>query len=87
MDNYLLEKNLKWVKSLTSRYALSARIRWDKIYSWDTDDSYAPGPSEGEYFADIVEWCQTNNCGTRTSYDTFKFKNEKEMTMFLLRWS
>jgi hypothetical protein len=34
----------------------------------------------------IQEWCKEHNCGIRTSFDTFQFKNKKEMTMFLLRW-
>lgn len=34
----------------------------------------------------IHEWCNEHNCGIRTSFDTFRFKNKKEMTMFLLRW-
>lgn len=35
----------------------------------------------------IQEWCVEHNCGKRTSFDTFKFKNKKQITMFLLRWS
>lgn len=34
----------------------------------------------------IHEWCYTNNYGHRNSYDTFKFRNKKQITMFLLRW-
>ena len=35
----------------------------------------------------IQDWCVANKCGVRMSFDTFKFRNEKELTMFLLRWS
>lgn len=35
----------------------------------------------------IQEWCEQHNCGTRTSFDTFRFRNKAQMTMFLLRWS
>jgi len=35
----------------------------------------------------IQAWCERNNCGTRTSFDTWKFRNDDEITMFLLRWS
>lgn len=35
----------------------------------------------------IAEWCLKNKCGKRTSYDTFKFRNRKQITMFLLRWA
>jgi hypothetical protein len=35
----------------------------------------------------MKEWCEENECGYRTSYDTFKFRNEEQLTMFILRWS
>lgn len=35
----------------------------------------------------VWEWCAINNCGTRMSFDMFKFRNKKQITMFLLRWS
>ena len=35
----------------------------------------------------MTEWCAENECGYRTSYDTFKFRNQEQLTMFLLRWS
>jgi hypothetical protein len=34
----------------------------------------------------IGQWCYENHFGRRTSYDTFKFRNEKDMTAFLLKW-
>lgn len=34
----------------------------------------------------IQAWCEETNCGVRISFDMFKFKNEKQKTMFLLRW-
>ena len=34
----------------------------------------------------IQAWCQEHNCGRRTSFDTFRFKNRFEVTMFILRW-
>jgi hypothetical protein len=35
----------------------------------------------------IQDWCFAHNCGLRTSFDTFKFQNKKQITMFLLRWA
>ena len=35
----------------------------------------------------MTEWCEENECGYRTSYDTFKFRNQEQLTMFILRWS
>ena len=34
----------------------------------------------------IQAWCEQTNCGVRISFDMFQFKNEKQKTMFLLRW-
>jgi hypothetical protein len=35
----------------------------------------------------VQDWCVANRCGVRTSFDTFKFRNEQELTIFLLKWS
>ena len=34
----------------------------------------------------IQQWCNEHNCGTRMAFDIFKFKSQKEITMFLLKW-
>ena len=39
-----------------------------------------------EQLDQIGQWCYENHCGRRTSYDMFKFRNEKDMTAFLLKW-
>jgi hypothetical protein len=35
----------------------------------------------------IQEWSNETGCGKRMSFDLWKFKSKKEITMFLLRWS
>ena len=35
----------------------------------------------------MQKWTVENECGWRTSYDTFKFRNEEQLLMFVLRWS
>lgn len=35
----------------------------------------------------IQEWCVANKCGRRLSFEMFKFRSEKEIAMFLLKWS
>jgi len=35
----------------------------------------------------VQEWCVENKCGRRIAFEMFKFRNEQEVTMFLLRWS
>lgn len=44
------------------------------------------GIAEGD-ITPMHEWCKETGCGKRTSFDTFKFRSETEMSMFLLRWS
>ena len=34
----------------------------------------------------VQEWCMHNRCGRRTSFEQFRFRNEAEVTMFLLKW-
>jgi hypothetical protein len=53
-----------------------------------------PGPRGYEMYGfreedmdPIQQWCQSSNCGKRISFDMFQFKNDKQITMFLLRWS
>ena len=36
---------------------------------------------------EVQKWGEENNCGIRKSYDSWEFRNESEITMFLLRWS
>ena len=42
---------------------------------------------QDEHIMPIVEWCKQNNCGRRTAYNMFQFRNAKQVTLFLLRWS
>jgi hypothetical protein len=35
----------------------------------------------------VADWCKECNCGRRLSFDTVCFKNEKQITMFLMKWS
>ncbi len=52
----------------------------------------APGPRGFELglaerdIDPIQKWCKEHQCGVRTSFDTFRFRNQKEKMMFLLRW-
>jgi hypothetical protein len=34
----------------------------------------------------VQDWCVANRCGRRTSFEMFKFRNEAELSMFLLKW-
>lgn len=74
-------KTLYWIDT-ARRFTLAARMRVDAP---SHDMSFVTGLSEKD-MDPIQEWCQKHNCGRRTSFDTFTFKNKKEMTMFLLVW-
>jgi hypothetical protein len=39
------------------------------------------------YMKTIQDWCTETSCGTRTSFDTWSFKSESEITAFLLTWA
>lgn len=43
--------------------------------------------SEGYDLEKMAAWCLDNDCGYRSSYNEFKFRNKEQMTMFILRWS
>lgn len=34
----------------------------------------------------VQDWCVQNRCGRRTSFEQFRFRNEAEISMFLLKW-
>jgi len=70
-----------WIDT-ARRYALSARMR---VISADNENHFVTGLSEKD-IDPIQQWCKEHNCGRRLSFDTFQFKNKKEITMFLLRW-
>lgn len=50
------------------------------------DDQYVMFLTEQDIDT-IQAWCENHNCGHRTSFDTFRFKNEQELSMFLMRWA
>ena len=55
-----------------------------------TDDIQPRGFEVGLRESDmdpIQTWCGETNCGQRTSFNEFKFKSEKQITMFLIKWS
>ena len=34
----------------------------------------------------ISNWCKEHGCGKQVNISTISFKNEEELTMFLLKW-
>ena len=74
-------KKIFWVET-ARKNTLSGRMH---VSASNGENSFATGLNEGD-MDPIQAWCEEHNCGTRTSFDTFTFKNKKEITMFLLRW-
>lgn len=67
---------IKW--DILSDRSIRANVRGnDQYFDMLTDSDMEP----------IQAWCEEHNCGTRTSFDTFKFKSKKQLTMFILRWA
>ena len=79
-DLYAMKK-IYWIDT-ARRLTLAARMR---VYAHDSDKNFVTGLSELD-IEPIQKWCEEHNCGQRTSFDMFKFKNKKQITMFLLRW-
>lgn len=77
-----MPKKIKWIQT-NNRLTLVARLH---VQSYDGENDFVTGLSERD-IDPIQQWCEEHNCGTRTSFDMIKFKNKKEMTMFLLRWA
>ena len=71
---------LIWERDTAYKFVLIARIAYEH-------GAITPTGLRSEHMDPIQNWCVQNRCGARTSFDTFKFRNEKEMAMFLLKWS
>lgn len=76
-------KTIYWIKT-ANRCELAGRVRIEPPE--DQSRWFSVGLSESD-LDPVQEWCQQHNCGVRTSFDTFRFRDKKEITMFLLRWS
>lgn len=35
----------------------------------------------------IAEWCRETGCGKQVNFKQISFRNESELTMFLMRWN
>jgi len=71
---------LIWEKDTAYNLILIARMAYDH-------GAVTPTGLRSEHMDPIQDWCVQNRCGVRTSFDTFKFRNDKELALFLLRWA
>jgi hypothetical protein len=56
---------------------------FDRFSIWNT----FCGVIKKKIWDPVQEWSVECNCGTRMSFNVWKFRNEKQITMFLIRWS
>ena len=76
-----MPKQIVWIET-ARRLTLSGRVR---VTAFSGDTEFATGLNESD-MEPIQRWCEANNCGVRTSFNMIRFRNKKEITMFLLRW-
>jgi len=75
-------------------FAPTPKIKWQRLPGLKlqayVDEIGSRGFERGLRETDmdpVQEWSQGCNCGTRMSFNVWKFTNEKQITMFLIRWA
>lgn len=64
-----------------SRYPM---VQVNEVYEEHWVNTFAD--LSDDIISEITNWCHENKCGYRTSYNQFKFQNEKQLVKFLLKW-
>ena len=62
---------------------------WIQLWSheYDQNELFAPKHSlTEEELEAIMQWSMEHNCGVRMSWDMWKFRNQAELTAFVLKW-
>lgn len=68
---------------------ISKRQRLVEVWATDLDDFTGfKEPFPEETYQHLNQWCiDTFGYHARSAFNQFKFKKEKDLTMFLLRWN
>ena len=81
-----------WYKTMREQY--TPTIKWQRLPGLKlqayTDDVGPRGFERGLNESDmdpVQAWSEECRCGVRMSFNVWKFKNEKQITMFLIKWS
>lgn len=76
------------------REQYTPKIKWQRLPGLKlqayADDVAPRGFERGLNESDmdpVQAWSEQCHCGTRMSFNVWKFKNEKQITMFLIRWA
>ena len=90
--SYVDNLTQNWYK--TMQIGVKPKIKWQRLPGLKlqayVDDIQPRGFERGLREADmdpIQAWTDECRCGTRMSFNVWKFKNEKQITMFLIRWA
>ena len=70
---------LTWRRHVRQRCTLQALMQYDH-------GAVTPTGLREEHLIQVQAWCVEHNCGMRTSFDMFRFRNNKEIAAFLLKW-
>lgn len=70
---------LVWERYIGTPRTLYARLAYDHGAVTMT------GMTES-HLVPVHKWCEENDCGVRVSFDMFTFRNQAEMSAFLLKW-
>jgi len=81
-----------WYAGMRAQY--TPKIKWQRLPGLKlqayTDEVAPRGFERGLNESDmdpVQAWSTECNCGTRMSFNVWKFKNEKHITMFLMKWA
>ena len=81
-----------WYATMREQY--TPTIKWQRLPGLKlqayTDDVQPRGFERGLNESDmdpIQVWADECNCGKRMSFNVWKFKDEKHITMFLMKWA
>jgi len=87
-ENKKIISDLLSILNVKARYFWEAQGKLELVLKAELDTGSGPKILAPDAYIvhPIQEWCLENNCGRRMSYDTFRFRNQKQKTMFLLRW-
>jgi len=81
-----------WYATMREQY--TPTVKWQRLPGLKlqayTDDVGPRGFERGLNETDmnpVQAWSEECHCGERMSFNVWKFENEKQITMFLIRWS
>jgi hypothetical protein len=90
----VLGQSVPMMRANSRANSVTPKIKWQRLPGLKlqayTDDVAPRGYERGLNESDmnpIQAWSVECRCGTRISFNIWKFKNEKQITMFLIRWS